>query len=65
MHLDQLSESQITDLNIPTATPLCYVLDENLKPIPQEGAIAPLTGKYIGNLAEIKARIDGVKNQTK
>jgi 2,3-bisphosphoglycerate-dependent phosphoglycerate mutase len=65
MHLDQIGEDEITELNIPTATPLCYELDENMKPIPQEGSIAPLSGRYIGNLEEIKARIDGVKNQTK
>lgn len=65
MHLDGLTESQITELNIPTATPLCYELDENMKPIPQKGAIAPLSGRYIGNLEEIKSRIDGVKHQTK
>jgi len=65
MHLDGVSESEITGLNIPTATPLCYELDENMKPIPQEGAMAPLSARYIGNQAEIRARIEGVKNQTK
>ena len=42
-----------------------YELDENLKPIPQADAIAPLTGRYLGNQTDIRARIDGVKNQTK
>eukprot|EP01007_Sphenomonas_quadrangularis_P003151 NODE_5789_length_256_cov_71.009662_g5344_i0.p1 GENE.NODE_5789_length_256_cov_71.009662_g5344_i0~~NODE_5789_length_256_cov_71.009662_g5344_i0.p1 ORF type:complete len:62 (+),score=8.67 NODE_5789_length_256_cov_71.009662_g5344_i0:32-187(+) len=49
----------------PTAVPLVYDLDENLKPIPHKDAIAPLTGRYIGNQADIRARIEGVKNQTK
>ena len=31
----------------------------------QDDAIAPLTGRYLGNQEEIKARIEGVKNQTK
>ena len=42
MHLDGISESEITELNIPTATPLCYELDEDMKPIPHADAIAPL-----------------------
>lgn len=65
MHLDGISEAEITDLNIPTATPLCYELDENLKPIPHPDAIGPLNGRYVGDQAAIRARIEGVKNQTK
>lgn len=64
-YLDNISESEITGLNIPTGVPLVYKLDENLKVIPQEGAIAPLQGRYVGNQDDIRARIDGVKNQTK
>jgi len=32
-YLDNVSESEITELNIPTAIPLVYELDERLKPI--------------------------------
>eukprot|EP00594_Rhizosolenia_setigera_P016237 CAMPEP_0178955402 /NCGR_PEP_ID=MMETSP0789-20121207/9581_1 /TAXON_ID=3005 /ORGANISM="Rhizosolenia setigera, Strain CCMP 1694" /LENGTH=283 /DNA_ID=CAMNT_0020637021 /DNA_START=110 /DNA_END=961 /DNA_ORIENTATION=+ len=64
-HLDGIDESEIAELNIPTGTPLVYQLDEDLKPIPQEGAIAPLQGKYLGDLEAVRARIEGVKNQTK
>ena len=32
-HLDQISEEDIANLNIPTGTPLVYELDEKLKPI--------------------------------
>jgi 2,3-bisphosphoglycerate-dependent phosphoglycerate mutase len=32
-YLDELSEEEIMKVNIPTATPLVYELDENLKPI--------------------------------
>jgi 2,3-bisphosphoglycerate-dependent phosphoglycerate mutase len=64
-HLDNIDEATIAELNIPTGTPLVYELDENLKPIPQPGAIAPLTGRYLGDQDAIRARIEGVKNQTK
>lgn len=64
-HLDGIDESTIAELNIPTGTPLVYELDENLKPIPQTGAIAPLQGRYLGDQDAIRARIEGVKNQTK
>lgn len=64
-HLDNIDESEIAELNIPTGCPLVYNLDENLKPIPQEGAISPLQGKYLGDLDAVRARIEGVKNQTK
>ncbi len=64
-HLDGIDEATIAELNIPTGTPLIYELDDNLKPIPQAGAIAPLQGRYLGDQDAIRARIEGVKNQTK
>ena len=64
-HLDNISEEEITGLNIPTGVPLVYELDENLKPIPQKDAIAPLTGRYLGNQEEIQQRIGAVMAQTK
>jgi len=64
-HLDNIGEDVIAELNIPTGTPLVYELDDDLKPIPQEGALAPLTGRYLGDQDAIRARIEGVKNQTK
>lgn len=42
-----------------------YELDENLKVIPHKDGIAPLQGRYLGDLEKIKARISGVANQTK
>merc|ERR1711998_195221 len=65
MHLDNISPDEITELNIPTATPLCYELDDDMKPIPHKDAIGALSGRYIGDQAAIRARIEGVKNQTK
>ena len=64
-YLDNIPEDVITELNIPTGVPLVYALDKNLKPIPHPDAIKPLNGRYIGNQADIRARIEGVKNQTK
>jgi len=65
-HLDGISSDDITGLNIPTGVPLVYELDDDdLKPIPQDGAIAPLTGKYLGDQEQIRQRIGAVANQTK
>jgi len=64
-HLDGISSEDITGLNIPTGVPLVYELDHDLKPIPQDDAIAPLTGRYLGKQVEIKQRIEGVASQTK
>ena len=63
--LDGVSEDDILGVNIPTGVPLLYELDDDLKPIPQDGAEAPLSGRYLGNAEEIKARAEAVANQTK
>lgn len=60
-YLDNIDESVIAELNIPTGVPLVYTLDDNLKPIPHKDAIKPLQGRYLGNQDDIKARILGVK----
>ena len=64
-HLDNISSDEIPGLNIPTGVPLVYELDENMKPIPHPDAIAPLTGRYLGDQEEIKSRIGAVMAQTK
>ena len=64
-HLDNIDEGTIAELNIPTGTPLVYELDEDMKVIPSSEGMAPLRGKYLGDQEAIKARIEGVKNQTK
>ncbi|KAK1749099.1 phosphoglycerate mutase (2,3-diphosphoglycerate-dependent) [Skeletonema marinoi] len=64
-HLDGISEDEICGLNIPTGVPLVYELDDDLNVIPNENAIAPLRGLYLGNLEDVRARIEGVANQTK
>lgn len=64
-HLDNIDEATIAELNIPTGTPLVYELDDDLKVIPNAQGMSPLRGRYLGNQEAIKARIEGVKNQTK
>jgi len=64
-HLDNIPEDEITELNIPTGVPLVYELDDDLKPIPNKDAIAPLTGRYLGDLEDVRNRIGAVLAQTK
>jgi len=64
-HLDNISEDEICGLNIPTGVPLVYELDDDLNVIRNENAIAPLQGLYLGNLSDVRDRIEGVANQTK
>ena len=52
--LDNVSDDDIAQVNIPTASPLVYELDENLKPIRHY---------YLGNQDEIKAAMEAVANQ--
>ena len=49
-HLDNIDESTISELNIPTGIPLVYELDDDLKVIPSDKGMAPLTGRYLGEL---------------
>lgn len=64
--LDNISNNEILKLNIPTGTPLVYKLDENLKPKSVNGSpFAPLSGCYLGDVEEVKQRIEGVANQAK
>lgn len=55
-YLDDLSEDEILELNIPTAVPLVYEFDENFKPIKHY---------YLGNAEEIAAKAAAVANQGK
>jgi 2,3-bisphosphoglycerate-dependent phosphoglycerate mutase len=55
-YMDNLSEDDILKINIPTARPLVYELDENLKPV---------KSYYLGNQAEIEAAMAAVANQGK
>ena len=56
-HLDEISDADITGLNIPTGIPLFYELDEDFKPVTKGG-------RYLDPEAA-KASIEAVKNQGK
>jgi 2,3-bisphosphoglycerate-dependent phosphoglycerate mutase len=56
MYLDNISEKDIVELNIPTAMPLVYELDGNLKPI---------RSYYLGDPEKVKAAMDAVAKQGK
>merc|ERR1712186_62630 len=65
-YIEDIPDDVIPGLEIPTGTPLVYELDKDLKPLPNEEAVEPLTaGKYLGDLEAIKAAAEKVKNQTK
>jgi 2,3-bisphosphoglycerate-dependent phosphoglycerate mutase len=55
-YLDNISDQDIIELNIPTGTPLVYELDDNLK---------PLRHYYLGDQAAIEAAMSAVANQGK
>jgi 2,3-bisphosphoglycerate-dependent phosphoglycerate mutase len=55
-HLDNVSDDQITQLNIPTGIPLIYELDKQVKPI---------KSYYLGDPAAVRAAQDAVANQGK
>lgn len=55
-HLDGLTDEEVLKLNIPTAMPLVYELDENLKPI---------SSSYLGDSEAVKQAMEAVANQGK
>lgn len=55
-YLDNLSEEDIVEYNVPTGIPLLYELDKDMKAIKKN---------YLGDPEAIKAKIEAVKNQTK
>jgi len=64
--IEGISDDDITGLEIPTGTPLVYMLDKELKPISSDKAVDPLKfGFYLGDAEKIKAAAEAVKNQTK
>jgi len=54
--LDNISDENIVNLNIPTAMPLVYELDDNLKPI---------KSYYVGDPEAVKKAMEAVANQGK
>jgi 2,3-bisphosphoglycerate-dependent phosphoglycerate mutase len=55
-YLENIPESEIVELNIPTAVPLVYELTNDLKPIRRY---------YLGNQEEIEKKAQAVANQAK
>jgi 2,3-bisphosphoglycerate-dependent phosphoglycerate mutase len=55
-YLDNISEAEITELNIPTGIPLVYELDDEMK---------PLNHYYLGNPEEVAKAAAAVANQAK
>ena len=55
-YLDNISDADIADLNIPTGVPLVYELDNKLQPIDKKHY-------YLGDQEQINASINAVKNQ--
>jgi 2,3-bisphosphoglycerate-dependent phosphoglycerate mutase len=53
-YLDDISEEDIVNLNIPTGMPLVYELDEGLK---------PLKSYYLGDPEKVKAAMEAVASQ--
>jgi 2,3-bisphosphoglycerate-dependent phosphoglycerate mutase len=53
-HLDQISDDDIVDLNIPTGVPLLYELDGDLRPV---------TSRYLGDPEAAKAAAEAVARQ--
>ncbi|HPT26219.1 MAG TPA: 2,3-diphosphoglycerate-dependent phosphoglycerate mutase [Bryobacteraceae bacterium] len=56
MYLDNISEANIVELNIPTGMPLVYELDADLKPI---------KSYYLGDPEKVKAAMETVAKQGK
>lgn len=55
-YLDNVSDNDIAELNIPTGIPLVYELDKNLKPVSHH---------YLGDAEEAKKKAQAVANQIK
>ena len=55
-YLDNMTDNEITELNIPTGIPLVYELDKSLKPIQHY---------YLGNQEEVRRALEAVAKQGK
>ena len=54
-YLDNISDVDIVNLNVPYCIPLVYELDENIKPIKHY---------YLASDEEVRRVVEGIKNQT-
>ena len=58
-HLDDISDDDIVELNIPTGEPLVYELDDHLRPVDAK----PVEERYLRSAEEIKAAAAAVARQ--
>ena len=58
-HLDDISDRDIVDLNIPTGEPLVYDLDDDLRPL----EAMPVEERYLRSPEEIRAAAEAVARQ--
>lgn len=58
-YLDSISEKDILELNLPTGIPFCYVLGENMKPVP-DGSLT-----FMGDPEAVRKAMEEVKAQGK
>jgi len=63
--LDNISDEDITSLEIPTGIPLVYQLDKDLKPIKSDRATGLLSGHFLADLDELEKAQQKVADQTK
>lgn len=58
-HLDNMSNEEIRNLNLPTTMPFVYTLNQHMKPI-EGGSL-----QFLGNEEDVKKAMEDVKNQIK
>jgi len=58
-HLDDISDDDIVDLNIPTGEPLVYELGDDLRPLDAK----PVVERYLGDPEAIRAAAESVARQ--
>ena len=58
-HLDDISDADIVELNIPTGEPLVYELDDDLRPVDAK----PVEERYLRSPEEIRAAAEAVARQ--
>ena len=58
-HLDDISDVDIVELNIPTGEPLVYELGHDLRPV----TAVPVEERYLRSSEEIRAAADAVARQ--
>lgn len=61
-HLDDISDDEIPELNIPTGIPLVYTLDGDLRPVGDRNADG-LRGEYLGDPKVARAAAEAVARQ--